>query len=297
MPLVGRNADATPVWERAAGRSFVALLGFQPGRFRARHCVWRFGRLSTTSSDLDAAAWLLADEMMKGRCGVAAQHIYERWHTRATGGPPLTPIERAGVEDFVEPSMGLPTDSTPANPDHLQAAVAEYVWYLASRDLREPHRTVHYIEKPSLLPTEPGGDGMVIHRVVADRTLTFRLWEVKKYTGSGSISHVVTEACVQLAGRGRRYFAKFASQLQVSDPELVQLYGILGERWITQHRSAGAGIAVATSDATVPRRAFSQMHRHLPGLTAGDQLEGLISGIGDFGAFATSGRDFMWTGL
>jgi hypothetical protein len=202
------------------------------------------------------------------------------------------------VEAFVEPSMGLPTDATPRPPDHVQAAVAEYIWYLAARDWTDQHRAVRYIEKPSLFATEAGGDGLIVYRLAADGTLIFRLWEVKKYTGRGSISHVVTHACTQLAARGKSYFAKYASLgEQLADDELVTLYGELGERWITWDATAGAGIAVATSEAKVPSKAFSQMHRHLPRLSSGDQLEGLVSGIGDFAAFAAQVRTFLWTGL
>jgi hypothetical protein len=47
----------------------------------------------------------------------------------------------------------------------------------------------------------------------------------------------------------------------------------------------------------MPAKAFSQMHRLLPTLCNGDQLEGLIAGIGDFPAFAIQVRDFLWSGL
>lgn len=291
------DAGATPVWDRAAGSSLVRLLGFEPGRFAARHCVWHTGRLAVASPDLDAAAWLVADEMMKGRCG-AARRTYDLWRARATGGPPLTTTEREMVETFVEPSIGLPTDPTPRDPDHLQGAVAEYVWYLAARDWADEGRTIRYIEKPSLFATEAGGDGLVVYRLTTDGSLIFRLWEIKKYTGSGSISRVISNACAQLAARGKSYFAKYASLgEQLPDDELVNLYGELGERWITAHATAGAGVAVATSESKVPSKAFSQMHRHLPGLNRGAQLEGIVSGIGDFASFAEQVRRFLWTGL
>jgi hypothetical protein len=202
------------------------------------------------------------------------------------------------VEPFVEPSMGLPTDDTARSADHVQGAVAEYVWYLVARDRTDPHRTVRHIERPSLLATEPGGDGLAIYRLNADASLIFRLWEVKKSSGTGSISRVVTRACTQLASRGKQYFAKYASQGdRFADDELVALFGDLGERWISWHASAGAGVAVATSEAATPSRAFSQMHRHLPHLGRGDQLEGLITGIGDFPTFSEQVRDFLWSGL
>lgn len=297
MPRRRANGGQQPVWARAEGRALIDLLSLRPGRIRARHCVWHVGRLGAASPDLDAAAWLIADEMMRARCG-AAQPTYELWRRRATGGPALTDVERQSVEPFVEASMGLPGDPRPRDPDHVEGAVAEYVWYLTARDRVEAHRTLRRIEKPSLLASEPGGDGLTIYQLPADGSLTFRLWEVKKATGQGSLSRVVTRACNQIAERGRQYLAKYASQAaHLPDDELVDLYGNLGERWITWDSSAGAGVAISTSEPRAPDRAFSQMHRLLPNLCRGDQLEGLIAGIGDFSAFAVRVRDFLWSGL
>ena len=292
--VAGAPAVAAP-WQRAAGQSLVSLLNLAPGQIAARHCVWHLGRLSAASPNLDAAAWLLADEMMRGRCG-AARRTYDLWHARATGGLPLSPVEREMVEQFVEPSIGLPGHEK--SRDHLEGAVAEYIWYLVARDRVEPHRVMRHLEKPSLLASEPGGDGLAIYERVADGSLAFRLWEVKKHTGSGDVSGVITRACTQLAARGKKYFAKYASQGELlPDADLVDLYGELGERWIRSHESAGAGVAVAISEARAPRRAFSQMHRHLPQLRNGDQLEGLIAAVGDFATFALRVREFLWSGL
>ncbi len=297
MPKGRTPQTPHPPWDRAAGKSLVDLLSLQPGKVRAQHCVWHVGRLGAGSSDLDAAAWLIADEMMRARCGVA-QRTYELWRARATGGAPLDDVERAMVEPFVEPSMGLPNDSTPRARDHIEGAVAEYIWYLTARDRTDSHRTMRFLEKPSLLATEAGGDGMAIYRLTASGSLIFRLWEVKKVTGKGAVSHVITRACNQLASRGRQYFAKYASQAEhFTDVELATLYGDLGERWIRSDRSAGAGVAVSTSEDKTPERAFSQMHRRLPNLCGGDQLEGLVAGIGDFASFALQVRDFLWSGL
>jgi len=111
----GRNGGQRPVWERAEGRALVDLLSFQPGRVKARHCVWHVGRIGAASPDLDAAAWLIADEMMRARCG-AAHRSYELWRGRATGGAALTDTERQMVEAFVEPSMGPAGRRSTAGP-------------------------------------------------------------------------------------------------------------------------------------------------------------------------------------
>jgi hypothetical protein len=284
-------------WERAQGKTLVELLALEAGRFKARNCIWFVGRLSSGNPDLDAAAWLVADEMMRGRCG-AAQRTYELWRGRATGGPALSQSEHDMVEAFVEPSIGLPNDAMPRHRDHLEGAVAEYIWFLVARDRAEEHRSLRHLEKPSLLATEPGGDGLAIYRLAEDGSLVFRLWEVKKSTGADGLSRVVTRACSQLASRGRRYFAKYASQAEyLADAELLALFGDLGERWITWHPSAGAGVSISTSESKTPAKAFSQMHRLLPRLSGGDQLEGLITGIGDFATFAIQVRDVLWSGL
>jgi hypothetical protein len=233
--------------------------------------------------------------MMKARCGVATD-VYDRWRARATGGEALDPIDREVLETFVEPSIGLPGD--PRSLDHLEGAVAEFIWYLAALARPPAGRQIRHIEKPSLLASEPGGDGLVIYEMAADQSLIFRLWEVKKHTGGGGVSPVIRRACLQLSGRGKRYFAKYASQGEyLPDQDLVALYAQLGERWIRSDRSAGAGVAIATSESNTPTRAFSRMYTHFPQFSSGDQLEGLVAGIGDFGQFAQQVRTVLWSGL
>jgi hypothetical protein len=243
--------------------------------------------------DIDAAAWLVASELMRHRSG--SSRAYELWAARARAETELSPQESRLVEVFVQPSIGL--EGQPAPTDHLEGCVAEYVWYLLARDSPEDGRVLNWIERPGFAVTDSGGDGLAIYER-DDGTLIFRLWEIKKHTGGNTVSATLSAACSQLARNGAAYLARYVGTSgHQPHSRLGDFYSLLVERWIASHETAGAGVAISTSDHQAPKRAFIGMHRHFPHLIAGDQLEGLIAAVGDFPEFAIQVRRYLWTGL
>jgi hypothetical protein len=245
-------------------------------------------------SDVEAAAWLVAESAMRLRTGGATQ-VFDLWRRGATGEVQLDDSERARVRPFVQTVVG--SRANPAPADHVEGYVAELVWYLLTRDSVTPERQVRKIEEPSFYVTGPGGDGLVVFELT-DGTLVFRLWEIKKHTGSGHLSATTGRAMRQLAASGAAYLAQYVSVAPSDDPAVEAFYAHLVDYWVDSHPLAGAGVAVGTSAARAPkRRCFSGMQTYFPGLTGDSQLEGLIASISDFTRFAEDVRGFLWTSL
>ena len=171
-------------------------------------------------ADRERAAWLLADDAMRIRCGRR-----RRW----PGGVPAgmaarrSPEPAAGaVRAYAGIGFGLPDATAP--DDHLQGHVAELVWNRLIQErmvCRDRRKLVHaHPVKPD--PLEPGGDGLVIYETDAG-VLVFRLWEIKKHESDKAISATIRRASRQLSSRGQEYVAKLAG------PETVEQAGPLGE--------------------------------------------------------------------
>jgi hypothetical protein len=174
--------------------------------------------------------------------------------------------------------------------------VAEVVWFLLTRDMGAD-RTVRRLEEPSFYPTGPGGDGLVIYEL-QDQTFIFRLWEIKKHAAASHISATATKAMQQLATRGTGYLAQYVAVAPRGDADLEATYSRLVDAWVDADEAAGAGIALGISASAAPRRrCFSQMQVHFPLLNREGQLEGLVAAIGDFPAFTSSVRGFVWNAL
>lgn len=67
--------------------------------------------------------------------------------------------------------------------DHLEGYVSELVWYFLTKET--PPDDLVRLEPLGFAATDSGGDGLAIHKR-DDGELFFRLWEIKKKTGSGS---------------------------------------------------------------------------------------------------------------
>ena len=244
--------------------------------------------------DVEAAAWVVAEELMRTRFARATHH-YTLWRRAATSDRRLSDTSKKKIEPFVHTAFGLPSE--PVSEDHAQGLVAEYVWYLLAKDLPGTGRSIRHLEQPSFHVTSPGGDGLVTYEV-SDGTLIFRLWEIKKHTSSKGISGTVTRACKQLSTKGAAYLAQYVALAPVSDRPVAELYSRLVDLWIDAEPQAGVGVAVGTSRSQVPQHGcFSNMQSHFPTLSRGDQLEGLVAGIADFPEFARLVRKFVWNAL
>jgi len=238
---------------------------------------------------------MLAERSIQIRAG-RATHIVDLWREAATSGTALAGADVRKVEPFIRTAAGLP--SAPLPDDHLQGHVAELTWYVLVNEV-DPGmgRTLRRVEKPSFFVTSPGGDGLATYEL-ADGSLAFRIWEIKKHTGTRHLSTTVTRACDQLGRRGVEYLAQYVSLAPETDPQLANLYARLVDLWVDDAPVAGAGVAIGTSHAQAPqRRCFTGMQRHFPGLSNGGQLEGMVAAISDFPAFCGRVREFMWSAL
>jgi hypothetical protein len=283
-------------WDLVAGRSLTQLLAVTDHQTRGG-CRWRRGHCALSDGDrLDAAAWLVAKEIMGLRCG-RARAIFHVWRTAATGQPLPAGADPLLAQPFIVPTFGLPPDG--ASDQHAQGHVAEITWRMLAKEEGTSRRSIVYLSRPDSDVTSPGADGFVAYRYRAQANLAFRLWEIKKRDGSGSISTSIRNAYGQLDLNAERYLAKITGQSEVpnTDAELLDLFADLVPAWKRADASAGAGVAVAANATGLPRRAFSTMHEHFPMLVAAGGIEGCLVGLGSLREFALYVRTLLWSGL
>jgi hypothetical protein len=242
-----------------------------------------------------AVAEIVAMRVMAYRCRNRPDR-FQAWYDafRGVAQPATGPLHRA-LEVLIEMAVGLP--GRPRSQDHLEAFVAEHLWFFLIEDY-SIEDSIEVIEGPSLEVTDPGGDGLAVHRDSAGR-LMFRLWEVKKHTGGSHISSATRKAYDQLEARAERYLSKISltGQYASASRELQEFYGKLMDLWVEADQAAAAGISIGISQSTLPKRAFMKFPTRFPRLLTPPRLRGLIAASNDFPSFATSVRDGLWKGL
>lgn len=242
---------------------------------------------------IDALAEFLADLIMCCRCGKRTER-YQAWKQRSSEGTPLSSEFHDSLsKGYIKPAFGLPNKPVPA--DHLQGIVAQYLWYFLVSEL--PSEKIEKIEPPGFGVTDHGADGFVIHRAPTG-SLMFRLWEIKKCTGSSPISTTVNRAYKQLQDNGYEYLARLSnSNQELPDAELAEFYGKLPELWNQCSSEAAAGVAVATNNSGVQENCFAKFGEHFPNLTTPKRLRGMLSAIDDFPSFCEKVQKAIWKGL
>ena len=290
------SAHPGPPAPAAAPPALTPLLAMtdSPGPCDVEYAI---GGQHLTGADRELAAWLLADDAMRIRCGRSP--ALARWRARRDGGPAVTGPPAEAVRAYAGIGFGLP--GAPAPDDHLQGHVAELVWNRLIQEravCRDRRKLVHaHPVKPD--PLEPGGDGLVIYETDAG-ILVFRLWEIKKHESDKAISATIGRASRQLSSRGQEYLAKLAGPETVEQAgPLGKLYADLVELWLDGSDRAGAGVSVGTSAQHAPRRplAFRSIATAFPHFTGTGQREGIIVAVPDFPGFAGRVREIVWSGL
>jgi hypothetical protein len=243
-------------------------------------------------SPIDALAECLADKIMASHLSVP--HYYDEWRRSVSGERALTgTVHDAISRGFVKPVFGLPGE--PANADHVQGAVSQYLWYFLT--LESSTEEIVRIERPGFSPLDHGGDGIVIHKI-PDGYLMFRLWEIKKTIGAGSVSSTVNTAYEQLGSRAMEYLARFTTVGQeLSDADLASFYSRLVELWIDASREAAAGVAVAMDADKTPKTCFTTFGTQFPRFVAPRRLKGMLTAIDDFVSFSAKVQTAIWKGL
>lgn len=281
-------------WTLAANRTLTDLLELQVNRTTGG-CEWRRFHCELSEQErLDAAAWLVANEIVSLRCN-QAQSIADLWATAAKGEPVPDGVDLDVVQPFIEPSFGLPPNGIAS--DHGQGYVAEVVWRILAEEQQFPDRELIYLARPDPDVHSPGADGFAIYK--QDDEFIYRLWEIKKREGGGPLSPTISAAYSQLSAKAERYLAKVTALSEVeSNDELAATFGQLVPRWKCAHPSAGVGVAVAADTASLPVTAFSTIHQRFPAIAANDGcLEGCLVGLGDFAEFFHYVRTLLWNGL
>ncbi len=256
-------------------------------------CAWQLVTISGLSADERAAvAWLIADRLMRSRCGKAA--AYSNWRDSVLSGSPLTGRDRQQVIAFIRDVFGMP--DSPGSSDHLEGHVGEWLWFLLMRERNETDRRVALLEPPKFSVTEPGADGFVVYEVDG-QPLLFRLWELKKHTGTAGLSGTSREAYEQLGEQGDRYLAQLTAMHADKDGSLGELCAELVDLWVEADTRAGAGVGVTSAKLPAPTRCFTAMGKHLPQFTQPGQLEAMLCAVQDYRDLATDVRRFVWTAL
>lgn len=269
---------------------------FQTSENLATTHSWTLAKHDDTGNlTLEALAKFLAELIVEHKCRGCPQK-YDLWKQRLDGGEEPSSTAREALKAFIEPTFGLPENPDFIQQDHLEGHVAEYLWYFLSAEGLTGENIVR-IEPPSFAPTDPGGDGLIIHEST-NADLMFRLWEIKKCSGSSTVGSTVVNAYKQLNARATKYLARYtAIGQEISDQKLADFYGQLVDLWIDARPEASAGVSAAICVTRIPTRCFTTFGKHFPQFVNPVRLQGMLTAIQDFPAFAIMVREYIWKGL
>jgi len=254
---------------------------------------WQLVTLENLNTeDRAAVAWLVADAIMRSRCGKAS--IYRIWWDAVLAGQPVAESERNKLLAFTRTVFGTP--EKPGNQEHLEGHVAEWLWYLLMREQADDARKIVLLEPPKFSVTEPGPDGFVVYSIDGV-PLLFRLWELKKHVGKGKVDATIRDAYGQLRNDGDRYLAQLTGMHVDKDGDLGDLCAQLVDLWVEADGRAGVGVGVTSATLPPPRRCFTTMGTQFSKFTEPGQLEGMLCAVEEYRALACDVRRFLWSAL
>jgi hypothetical protein len=255
--------------------------------------TWTLISYDSSTSPIDALADCLADKIMASHLSGCPQY-YDAWKKSSSGSAALTGTAHDAISvAFVKPIFGLPGE--PANADHVQGFVSQYLWYFLIHECSAEE--IVRVERPGFSALDHGGDGIVIHKIAHDY-LMFRLWEIKKNSGTASISSTINTAYEQLSTRAMEYLARYTSIGQeLQDTNLADFYSQLVEHWIEASREAAAGVSVAMDSDRTPSSCFTTFGTQFPRFVSPRRLKGMLTAIDDFSSFSEKVQAAIWKGL
>ncbi|MCK9355809.1 MAG: hypothetical protein M0R22_01485 [Dehalococcoidia bacterium] len=224
-----------------------------------------------------------------------AEHLFLAWdeHLNARAAAPTGTVREA-LRNYVTGGFGLP--ERPANQDHMQGYVVQYLWYFIACEQTGRRRAVR-VESPPLSSLEHGADGLSVHGTKGGG-LRFILWEIKKHS-TGEASSTISQAYSQLEERGARYLAQLtalAERMPVGN--MRDMYSRLPDHWIDGDDCAGAGVFVGLNQSSAPgRRCFSTFPQRFPRLAGRRRLLGVLAALHNVAQFSDEVRAVIWTGL
>lgn len=274
--MVSRFVETRAKGTRAAGRA-----------------TWQLVTLESLNPEERAAvAWLVANAIMRSRCGKAP--IYSLWRDAVQAGQKMTEADRRRLLPFTRSVFG--TRDKPGNREHVEGHVAEWLWYLLMCEQQDDARKIVLLEPPKFSVTEPGPDGFVVY-AVDGVPLVFRLWELKKHVGKGKVDATVRDAYGQLRTEGDKYLAQLTAMHADKGGDLGALCAQLVDMWVEADGRAGAGVGVTSATLPPPRRCFTTMGTQLSQFSQPGQLEGMLCAVEEYRALAHDVRELVWSAL
>ncbi|WP_455402881.1 hypothetical protein [Streptomyces bambusae] len=262
-------------------------------------CRWELVvTLSGSPEDRAAAAWIIADEIMRERTD-GRPRSYGKWHEAALNGVKLTGKDHVLVEHFAKPVFEAAAAKKEGNHG-LAGYVGEWLWYLLTRDLpQDPARAVEILGPPKASVNDGGGDGLIVYREDGTaRGFSFRLWEMKKYTGkTNRPDGAIYKGWTQLSTKGATYLGMLSWGDKLLADDTREFVGSLAEQWVDEEESVGAGVSVALNTTAIPKKAFHLAHEHFTTHKHPGALQGLVVAIDDLEGFAHQVRKYVWTAL
>ena len=249
---------------------------------------------------IDELAQILAKEIVRFRCRRCLQH-FDAWVRKVDENVPLPESSKAALRAFLGPTFGT-NDNQYATPniDHLEGFVGEWLWYFFN--IEKQSDAIVHIVIPGFKSTDPGGDGLIIHRLTNGQLL-FRLWEMKKFSpraenSTQQLSATVRNAYSQLNLKATEYLARItATEQESDDSEIEEFIGMLPDLWIDSSPQASAGVSIATSLRHASENCFNDFGQQFPRFTNPVRLLGMLTGINDFSALAVKVKENVWKGL
>ncbi|MEV0695940.1 hypothetical protein [Streptomyces sp. NPDC050388] len=254
--------------------------------------------LSGSPEDRAAAGWIIADEIMRERTG-GRPRTYGKWREATLNGAKLTGKDHVLVKAFAEPVF----EAAAAKKEHnhgLAGYVGEWLWYLLTRDLPEdPARAVEILGPPKAAVNDGGGDGLIVYREDGTaRGFSFRLWEMKKYTGKANRPDgAIHKGWTQLSTKGATYLGMLSWGDKLLADDTREFVGSLTEQWVDEEESAGGGVSVTLNTTAIPTKAFHLAHEHFTTHKHPGALQGLVVAIDNLEGFAHEVREYVWTAL
>jgi hypothetical protein len=281
--------------ERAesSGGRLVDLTRREP-RGRDQVCPWDLVvTIGQEPGDRAAAAWVIADEIMLARTDMDTL-AYDLWRGAVLADEKLVGADREHVLSHAAPVFEA-NDTT-----GVTGYVGEWLWYLSTRDLApEPGRSIEILDPPSSTVTDSGPDGLIIHRVEGSALgFVFRLWEMKKFTGSAAKpSDTIRGAWQQLNDNGAKYLGQMAWGGRYLAPDTRVFVSSLVRQWVDAQESGNGGVSLALNAADTPDTAFDRSHLHFTTHTHDGALQGLVVAVDDLEGFAKDVRRYVWSAL
>ncbi|OIJ62865.1 hypothetical protein [Streptomyces mangrovisoli] len=277
----------------AAGGRLVDLTR-RESRGHGQVCPWDLVvTIGREPEDRAAAAWIIADEMMRARTDLD-DHAYRLWRDNVLAGTTSSGPDHAHILLYAGPVFEA------NDPTGVTGYVGEWLWYLSTRDLPpEPGCSVEILDPPSSTVTDSGPDGLVIHRVPGSELgFVFRLWEMKKFTAEQTkASDTIRKAWQQLNTRGARYLGQISWGGRQLAPDTRVFVGSMARQWVDARESGSGGVGLAIDAADTPDTAFDRSHLHFTTHTHLGALQGLVVAIEDLEAFAQTVREYVWSAL